>query len=101
MPVLPHQHQDAVRGGHGDDVEQDGLQRQHERAEGTSEEDERDHHHDPDHQWEVAIDSRNKVCATRSRAAHRGSTGTAGAPHRGAEGVDLIAPRGTVRLEAA
>ena len=61
VPLLEDEHDDPVRGHQGDEVQDDRLDRQQDRAERTGEQDECQQHDEPEHVREVRVDRRYEV----------------------------------------
>ena len=61
MPFLPEQDEEPVCGAEGDDVEDHGLEREHDRAERPGEQHEHEQRKDGEHDREVAVDGAVEV----------------------------------------
>ena len=70
--VLEDEHEDAVRRGDGEQVEDDCLRRDHQRAERDEQQDEREDEHEREHQRRRLLSSPNaRPCRSRSRPSRR------------------------------
>ena len=82
VSLLEDEDDDPVGGAERDEVEDRGLQRQHERAEGAREQDQREQEHEAEHVGEVRVDGADEVAflgrrPRRARASPRCPGGAA------------------------
>ena len=76
-PVLEDEHDQPPGGGDGEQVQEDGLERQDQRAERAREEEEREDGDEREHEREVAVDGVEEVGAQRGLATDRHVAGEA------------------------
>jgi hypothetical protein len=71
VAILEDEDDHPERCGERDEVQQRCLDREHERAEGAREQDQRQHDHEGEHVGEVAVDGVYEVAVGRGRSAER------------------------------